>query len=130
MGETILFCLVFLSQILMISVLYPRQIIRRGRYVLQNFPPSTHPKGYSQPVEYYERRLRNIARVNFAVVVLGLLIIGMILGTLIGRWDTGLFAASRKNLWNDVIVAPYFILQIAVSVGYVNLSSIKHHKAM
>jgi len=130
MGETILFCIVFLSQILLISVLYPRRIISRGRYVLQNFPPSTHPKGYPQPVEYYERWLRNIARANFAIVVVGLLIIGMILGTLIGGWDTGVFAASRKNLWNDMLVAPYFVLQVAVSVGYVNLSTIKHRKAM
>ena len=130
MGETILFCFVFLSQILLISVLYPRRIISRGRYVLQNFPPSTHPKGYPQPLEYYERRLRNIARVNFVIVVVGLAIIGLILGTLIGGWDAGIFTAARKNLWNDVIVAPYFILQIAVSVGYVNLSTLEHRKAM
>ena len=38
MNETILFCFVFLSQVLMISWFYARRIVSRRRYMLQNFP--------------------------------------------------------------------------------------------
>jgi hypothetical protein len=41
MGETVLFCSVVLSQVLLMSWFYPRQVIRNSRYVLHNFPPST-----------------------------------------------------------------------------------------
>ena len=88
MGETILFGFVFLNQVLLISGLYPQRVISRRRYVLQNFPPSTHPKLYPQPTEYYERMLRNFARLNLAIVAAGLaIIVGLILGTLGGEWD-------------------------------------------
>src|SRR5689334_17022466 len=88
MGETILFCFMFLSQVLLISWFYPRRVINRRRYVLQNFPPSTHPRLYPQPIEYYERALRKFARLNRAILVAGLLIIvGLILGMLGGQWD-------------------------------------------
>ena len=128
MGETILFCFVFLSQVLMISWFYPRRVINRRRYVLQNFPPSTYPKGYPLPIEYYERRLRNFARSNLVIVVAGLLIIGLIVSALVGDWDWGIFAPSQKKHWDTVIVTPFFLLQCAiVSIGLV---SPKHQKAM
>jgi MFS family permease len=130
MAETILFCVVFLSQVLLISWLYPRRVISRSRYVLRNFPPSTHPKLYPQPPEHYERWLRNIARVNLVIIVAGLLIIGLILGTLAGGWDGGIFASSRKNDWTEVIVAPFFVIQLIASVGYMNFSASKLLQAM
>jgi phospholipid N-methyltransferase len=55
--EIILFCIAFLTQVLLISWFYVRRVVRERRYVLRNFPPATHPKLYSQPVEYYESRL-------------------------------------------------------------------------
>ena len=131
MGETILFCFVFLSQVLLISWFYARRIISRGRYVLQNFPPSTHPRLYPQPVEYYERRLRNFARLNLAIVVAGLLIIvGLILGTLGGEWDGAIVTPwSASGEWDAAIVTPFFLVQIFASVS-INLWSLKHQKAM
>jgi hypothetical protein len=130
MDETTLFCFVFLSQVLLISWLYPRRVISRSRYVLQNFPPSTHPKAYPHPPEHYERWLRNIARINLAVVVAGLAIIASILGTLVGGWDGGIFAPSRKEDWAEGIVAPFFVLQLLASVGYMNFSAGRLMQAM
>ena len=49
MGETTLFCFVFLSQVVLISWFYPRRVIGDSKYVLRNFPPSTHPKLYPYP---------------------------------------------------------------------------------
>jgi len=129
MGETILFCFVFLSQVLLISWFYARRVISRGKYVLQHFPPSTHPRLYPQPVEYYERRLRTFARLNFVIILAGLLIIaGLILGAF-GKWGGGILKPSRNQDWDTAIVTPFFILQLVASV-YLDLSSLKHQKAM
>lgn len=131
MGETILFCFVFLSQVLLISWFYARQVISRRRYLLQNFPPSTHPKLYPQPTEYYERRLRNFARFNLVIVVAGLLIIvGLVLGTIGGEWDGTIVTPwSASGEWDAAIVTPFFLVQLVASV-YIDLSSLKHQKAM
>ena len=125
MGEIILFCLVFLSQVLLISWFYPRRVIGNSRYVLQNFPPSTHPKLYPYPPEYFERWHRNIARFNLVMVVAGLLIIGLILGTLVGAWDGGIFASSHKNNWVELIVVPFFLVQFVAGLVYMNSASCK-----
>ena len=128
MTETILFCFVFLSQVLLISGFYARRVISRRRYVLQNFPPSTHPKLYPQSVEYYERWLRNFGRLNLAIVIAGLLIIAaMVLGAL-GVLE-GMFASSRNQDWNEAIVAPFFVLQMFAAAS-IELSSHKHLRAM
>jgi hypothetical protein len=87
-GEAILFFFVFLSQVLLISWFYPRRVIARRRQVLKTHPSSTHPKLYPQPPEFYERRLRNYARLNLAIVVTGVLIIAaLVVMTLGGEWD-------------------------------------------
>ena len=130
MGETILFCFVFLGQILWISWFYARRVISQRRYVLQNFPPSTHPKLYPQPPEYYERALRNFARVNLAIVFAGVLIIvALLLATFVPAWDAGIFEPSRSQNWDAAIVNPFFIVQTFASV-YIDFSRLKHHRAM
>lgn len=130
MGETILFCFVFLSQVLLISWFYPRRVIGNSKYVLQNFPPSTHPKLYPYPPEYLERWHSNIARFNLLMVVAGLLIIGLILGTLLGEWDGGIFASSRKKDWVEFIVVPFFLVQFVAGLVYMNSSRLKILRAM
>jgi MFS family permease len=130
MGETILFCFVFLSQVLLISWFYPRRVIGNSRYVLQNFPPSTHPKLYPYPPEYFERWHRNIARFNLVMIVAGLLIIGLILGALVGEWDGGIFASSRKNDWVEFIVVPFFLVQFVAGLVYIDSSRWKILHAM
>jgi MFS family permease len=131
MGETILFCFVFLIQVLWISWFYARRVIGRRRYVLQNFPPSTHPKLYPQPTEYYERVLRNFARLNLGIVVAGLLIIvGLILGTLGGEWDGKIVTPwSTSGEWDAAIVVPFFLVQYFAALSF-ELWDRKHKKAM
>lgn len=130
-GEAILFFLVFLSQVLLISWFYPRRVVSRMRDVLQKYPPSTHPKLYPLPIEYYERRLRNCARLNLAIVVAGLLIIaGLVLGTFFTEWNGAIVTPwSTSGEWDAAIVTPFFVVQIAGFV-YLQLSGRKHYKAM
>ena len=130
MGETILLCFVFLSQVLLISWFYPRRVVGNSRYVLRNFPPSTHPKLYPYPAEYLERWIRNVMRFNLAMVVAGLLIVGLILGALLGAWDGGIFASSRKKDWLEFIVVPFFLAQFVAGLIYMNSSRCKILQAM
>jgi hypothetical protein len=129
-GETILFCSAFLSQILLIAWFYVGRVVRERRYVLQNYPPSTHPRLYTQPVEYYVRKLRSIERVNLAIVIAGFAIIAAILGAQFGAWDGGLFNPSRDQDWDANIVIPFFIVQMLFVSLYLELSTFKHLKAM
>ncbi len=130
MAETILFCCVFLGQVLLISWFYPRRVIQRSRYVLQHFPPATHPKLYPQSPERYERWLRNVARVNLVIVVAGVVIIALILGALAGVWSGGIFAPAAKGEWAKLLVAPFFVLQFVAGVGYLQVSAGKLLRAM
>jgi hypothetical protein len=129
-GESILFFIVFASQILLISWLYPRRVIGRGKHLLQNYPPSTYPKMYPQPIEYYERRLRNYARINHAVVVAGFSILAaLIVGTFATGWDQSIVTPwSTSGEW-DAALLPYFLVQIA-PIPWFALSARKHLKAM
>jgi hypothetical protein len=129
-AETILFCFAFLTQILLISWFYVGRVVRERRYVLQNYPPSTHPRLYTQPVGYYERKLRGIERVNLALVIAGLAIIAAILGALFGAWDGGVFNPSRDQDWDANIVTPFFVVQMLFASLYLELSTFKHLKAM
>ena len=128
-GEAILFFIVFASQVLLISWLYPRRVFSRRRLVLQNYPPSTHPKMYLQPIEYYERRLRNYARLNHAIVVAGfLIIVGLALGTLGAGWSGAIVTPwSPSGEW-DAALVPFFLVQW-IGALYYELSMLKHNKA-
>jgi hypothetical protein len=130
MGETILFCFVFLSQVLLISWFYPRRVISRRRYVLQNFPPSAYPKLYPQPPGYYERRLRTFARLNIAIVLVGIVIILALIAGALRGWDGAIITPwSASGEWDAAIVIPFFIVQV-VATSFLELSSFKHQKAM
>ena len=59
MPEHMLFHVVFLGQVLLISFYFPRKMLSRMRYVFETYPPSTYPKLYPKPVEYYKKAQRN-----------------------------------------------------------------------
>lgn len=128
--EIILFCIAFLGQVLLVSWLYVGRVVRERRYVLRNFPPTTHPKLYTQPVEYYERKLRKVVLVNSAIAVAGLAIVATILGALFGAWQGGFFDPSHDGEWGQFIVVPYFVVQILAATLFLELATFKHQKAM
>jgi len=130
-GEAIAFFFVFLSQVLLISWFFPRRILSGIRYVQHNFPPATHPKMYPQPVERYQRVARNFARLNFAAVVAGLLILaGLVLGTFGTEWDGAIVTPiSSSGEWDAAIVTPFFIVQFIPFV-YLVIASREHYRAM
>jgi hypothetical protein len=100
--------------------------------VLQNFPASTHPKLYPYPPEHFERWLRNIARINLAIVVAGFsIIVALILATLGGDWDGSIITPwSASGEWDAAIVIPFFLVQFVAALGYMHLSGRKLLRAM
>ena len=117
MPEHILFHVVFLSQILLLSFYYPRKILTRMRYVFETYPPSTYPRLYPKPIEYYEKARRNYRIINLFILLAGLLILGVLLGY------------SRSGEWDHVIALWYFLLQF-LPVLLLDLSSLKEFKLM
>jgi len=101
------------------------------RHLLRTCPPSTHPKLYPQPVEYYEGMVRNFMRLALAIVVAGLLIIAaLILGTLSGEWDGAIVTPwSTSGEWDAAIVLPFFLVQLIPTL-YLQVMMAKHYKAM
>jgi len=51
MQEQLIFYVVFLSQILLISFYFPRKVLQRIRFIVETYPPSTHPRLYPVSVD-------------------------------------------------------------------------------
>ncbi len=70
-----IFYLVFLGQILTISVYFPRRILARMEWVLEKHPPETHPKLYPKPKSYYRLGQAAFRWANRIIALLGLAVI-------------------------------------------------------
>jgi hypothetical protein len=88
------------------------------RYVFDTYPPSTYPKLYPKPIEYYEKKQRNYRTLNQFILLAGLILIGI--------------GISRSGEW-DHAIATWCILVFLVQVFPVlllDISSIKCFKLM
>ena len=70
-----LFYLVFLCQIILMSYYYPQKLLSRMRAVMENYPPTAYPKLYPRPVEYYRMGQLAYKYVNWAILLLGLVVL-------------------------------------------------------
>ena len=55
MTEHQLFYLVFLGQVLLISYVFPRRVLKRMRHVVDNYPPTEYPRLYPVSQNLVER---------------------------------------------------------------------------
>ena len=98
MPEHIFFHVVFLSQILLISFYYPRKMLNRMRYVFERYPPSTYPKLYPKPIEYYKKSQRKYRIMNLSILLAGLLILAVLLVySRSGKWDHAIAYSGRNR---------------------------------
>ncbi|KAA3613845.1 MAG: hypothetical protein DWQ05_16350 [Calditrichaeota bacterium] len=102
MPENFLFYIVFLSQIILISFYYPRQILSRIAYVLRTFPASKYPKLYPKQVAFYEIGQSIYRVVNHLILALGFIVL-----IAIASWDSG---SSGKV--SEAIPVAYFFVQM------------------
>ncbi len=75
----LIFYLVFSSQILLLSFYLPRQLLRRVRFVVDTYPPSSYPRLYPVPLDSVVRAQRNYRNMNLFALMAGfvLLLIGI-----------------------------------------------------
>lgn len=96
-----LFFFAFASQVLLVSLVFPRTIVRSMTHVLDNYPPSTHPRLYPRPVEHYERKRSTYRILNYMTLAIGFVVFAAL--------TTADF--DRKTYANAVFF--YFLLQLA-----------------
>jgi uncharacterized membrane protein len=72
MSINILFYILFLSQIILISYYYPKQIVKRIEAVLKNYPPALYPKLYPESVDKVIAAKARYQLLNQIIVFVGL----------------------------------------------------------
>lgn len=117
MTEHTLFHIFLLSQIFVISLYYPHRLLGRLNHVFETYPPSTHPRLYPKPVEYYRASRRNYRIANHIVVVAGILLL------------IGLILTPRSGAWDKAILTWFFLLQF-VPLLLLDLGSLREFKLM
>jgi hypothetical protein len=108
---------VFLSQILIISFYFPRKLLRQMRWVVNTYPPSTHPLLYTKPIEMYENARRRYRNLNGFLLIIGLLILG------------ALMRIDHDNDLHNAIAMGYFFAQM-IPVILLDFSSLSEFKRM
>jgi hypothetical protein len=121
----ILMYAVFLSQIYLISVHYPRKICARIREVIETYPPADYPKLYPGPYAWYaesakRRGLTTFMVVNYLIAALGLAILGAMLAT---GYEPALLGGD------EIFVMLYFMLQ-ASPLLYIQITECRHYALM
>ncbi|MFC4349202.1 hypothetical protein ACFO5Q_15225 [Kordiimonas lipolytica] len=116
---------VFLSQIYLISVHYPRKMCARIREVIEAYPPADYPKLYPGPYAWYaesakSRGLSLFMAINYAIAALGLVILGVMLGT---GYEPALLGGD------EVFVMLYFMLQMC-PLFYIQIAEFRHYALM
>ena len=111
--QTMWFYLVFLSQVLLISFYFPRRILGRVKYMVENYPPSDYPRLYPVPISVVEKAQRYYRNMNRIALLVGFLL----LATLI-------YSPTAQRLKWDFVLTFHIALQfspllIAATSGFV-----------
>ena len=99
-----LFYAVVLSQVLLVSFVFPRQLLSRVRAVVETYPPSTYPKLYPVPVEDIEKAQRTYKHLNTLALLAGLVLV-----------STSVYARRVEMLnWDSqTVLFLYTVLQLS-----------------
>jgi hypothetical protein len=66
------FVVVFLSQLVVVSLYVPSKILRRARALIETRPPAEYPKLYPVPVTAIQRVLRVWGSLHTVLLIVGL----------------------------------------------------------
>lgn len=102
MPQNIVLLIVLASQTLFVSGYFPFRLIRRVRYIVETYPPSSHPKLYPVSVDAVHRTLRAYRAWNLFNLAVGLALVAS--GFLIPR-------AELLGWDSQSVVLLYFLLQ-------------------
>ncbi len=102
MTNMTIFYVIFISQILLLSVIFPGKILHRMRKIQEQYPKSSHPKLYPKSSNFYKNSTVLYGLFNAINLLIGLVVLYFIYeGTLVG--DDGL---------NPMLPWGYFMLQM------------------
>jgi len=123
MNNTILFILIFFSQILLLSYYLPRKIRQRVKYIFKTFPPADFPKLYPKPIEVYKLFLDIFWGINLVILGAGMLIL-----VLLSVKMPNLGPANPER-WEQALVTAWFYVQF-IPILLLEISSFKYFKSM
>ncbi len=72
MPTSVLFYLIFISQIWLLSYFYPRKILDRIRFVIKNHPPQEYPKLYPESLDKVQRVQQIYKFLNYIILAIGI----------------------------------------------------------
>ncbi|HKJ16991.1 MAG TPA: hypothetical protein VJ984_06575 [Xanthomonadales bacterium] len=112
-----LFYLVFLLQVLLLSVFLPRRQVALMKNMMNQYPPAEYPRLYPQPEPHYQASRRSFLHISYLIAAAGLGLLGwMIFGT-------------RDSGWDQQIVTGYYLLQF-VPWFRLDLSALREYRLM
>lgn len=97
-----LFYLVFISQIILLSVFYANKIKKRTETFLNNYPESKYPKLYPKSAENYKKHINIYSKLNLLIFFLGV-------GVLYFVYSGALVGEKKLSPW---IPWGYFMIQM------------------
>ncbi|TWX56297.1 hypothetical protein [Colwellia hornerae] len=113
MSINILFYVLFLSQIILISYYYPKQIIKRIEGVLKKFPPESYPKLYPESADKVIAAKIRYQLLNQIILVIGLLLMGLY-ALMSKDYDNGQkFAEGLPLMFGMVQFIPFMLLEVS-----------------
>jgi len=113
MSINILFYALFLSQIILISYYYPKQIIKRVDGVLKNFPPEIYPKLYPVPVEKVIASKTSYKLLNNIIIVIGLVLLTIHLYISADYVGNKKVAEGLPLMFGMVQFIPFMLLEVS-----------------
>jgi hypothetical protein len=113
MSINILFYTLFLSQIILISYYYPKQIIKKIDGVLKNFPPESYPKLYPESTEQVNVAKVRYRLLNQIILVIGLILLGFYVLMSKDYSDKQKFAEGLPLMFGMVQFIPYMLLEVS-----------------
>ncbi|WP_262692585.1 hypothetical protein [Kordiimonas aestuarii] len=116
---------VFLSQIYLISVHYPRKMCARIREVVESYPPAEYPHLYPGPYVYYAESARKhglkiFMAANYIIAAIGL---GILCMMMLSGYEPALLGGD------EIFVMFYFILQ-ASPLLYIQITEWRYYALM
>lgn len=120
-----IFYIVFLGQILFLSVHIPGKLVKRVSYIFDQFPPAEYPKLYPMGQENFDiegakRGLRYFRGVNYAIALAGIVILQMM-------FTSGYRPSPMGG--DEILVMLYFFLQIA-PILYAEIKEFRYSKLL
>lgn len=119
MSELNLFYLVFITQIILLSVYFPSKLVARIRFIMANYPEETHPKLYPKSQNLFKKALKTFQKINMINFVIGWVILLLVF--------KGVLLIDGKV--HPMLPWGYFMLQMLGS-QYLEVSGFKFAKLM